>query len=395
MVALQYVELIESAMRYVILFILTLPCLCAHTQNLIPNGGFEDENVCVEYNQNCAPEAWIATSLWANYYYYTPGKAHDGAHFVGLSAGDANQKAPHNFIRTRLLCGLQAGHRYQLEFWVRSRHDILDSVGVYFSPGDFLYEKRSFKVLQPQLWATNALDTLYEDPNDWQKVRLIYTATGDEGYITIGSFNRKEHTFRGLPDFKREYYFFLDAVSLMPLDKTEKPCPQVDSVKKEIYTENYRHDFLKRLIFINTRTPPAIRPLPKTVTVLGGVAAKPLPQHIDTLIIPDIFFATASYKLSPKSFGLLDSFSRRLNKVKLDSIVIEGHTDSVGKQAYNEALSRNRAIAVQEYITGKLPPGKTTFTTRGFGFLKPVSTNKTPAGRQQNRRVEIYVYRKE
>jgi outer membrane protein OmpA-like peptidoglycan-associated protein len=379
-------------MRYHILLILTLSSWCASAQNLIPNGGFEDENICVEYNQNCAPEAWIANSLWANYYYYTPGKAYDGSHFIGLSAGDANQKAPHNFIRTRLLCGLQAGHQYKLEFWVRSRHDILDSVGVYFSPGDFLFEKRNFKQLQPQLWATNTLDTLYADPDRWQKVRLLYTAAGNEGYITIGSFNRKEYTFRGLPDFKREYYFFLDAVSLVPLDKTERLCPQMDSVKKEIYTENPRHEFLKRLVYINTRNPPAVKPLPKTVTVLY---VPPPPQHIDTLIIPDIFFNTASYQLSPKSYSLLDSFTNKLRTFTIDSVVIEGHTDSVGTLTYNEALSRNRANAVKGYIAGKLPPNKTTFTSRGFAFLKPIRSNRTPAGRQQNRRVEIYVYRKE
>ena len=96
-------------MRYAIFFILTLPSLCAHTQNLIPNGSFEEENICTEYRQNCAPEAWIARSLWANYYYYTPGKAYEGTHFVGLSVGDAYRNGPHNFIRTRLLCGLQPG----------------------------------------------------------------------------------------------------------------------------------------------------------------------------------------------------------------------------------------------------------------------------------------------
>ncbi|MBO9564408.1 MAG: OmpA family protein [Niastella sp.] len=372
-------------------FLVILLSVSTHAQNLVSNGGFEDENICVEYKQNCAPEAWVANSFYDNYYYYTPGKAHDGTHFVGLAAGTA-YKTPgtHYFIRTRLLCGLQAGHRYQLEFWVRSRHDILDSVGVYFSAGDFLYEKRNYKEIQPQLWAVNALDTLDADPNNWQKVRLMYTATGDEGYITIGSFNRKEWTFRNAPDMQRNYYFYLDAVSLVPLDKQEGLCPQADSVKADIYRENQRHEFLRRQVYINTKNPPPVKPLPKT-------ANRPIPpkQHIDTLIIPDIFFATASYQLSPKSFGSLDSFARRLNTFQVDSVVIEGHTDSVGTLAYNEALSRNRAIAVKEYVEKKLPAGKIPFTTRSYAFLRPVRSNKTPAGRQQNRRVEIYVYRRE
>ncbi|WP_315821648.1 hypothetical protein [Paraflavitalea speifideaquila] len=242
-------------MRLTTIAILCFACLPTQSQNLIPNGGFEEENICVEYKHNCAPEAWIANSLWANYYYYTPGKAFEGTHFVGLSAGDAYQRGVHNFIRTRLLCALQPGHQYQLQFWLRSRQDILDSIAIYFSAGDFLFEKKNFKQLQPQLWATNALDTLEADPYNWQKVRLIYTATGEEGFITIGSFNRKEYRFKGSPDFQREYQVFLDAVSLVPLDPRERLCPQADSVKAAIYNESQRHEFLKRQVYTNTKNP--------------------------------------------------------------------------------------------------------------------------------------------
>lgn len=377
-------------MRHAILFIALLHWVNAHTQDLIPNGGFEEENICVEFKQNCAPEAWIATSLYANYYYYTPGKAYEGAHFVGLTAGDYLQRGVRNFIRTRLLCGLQPGHRYELSFHVRSRHDILDSIGVYFSAGDFLLEKRNFKQLQPQLWAANTLDTLYTNPSIWQEVRLIYTATGEEGFITIGSFNRKENIFRGQPDFNRDYYFYLDAVSLVPLDPREELCPQADSVKADIYSENQRHEFLKKQIYARTKNPPPVLPLPRTVS-----RPEPPRQHIDTLIIPDIFFATASYSLSPKSEGLLDSFANRLRPYAIDSMVIEGHTDSVGTLAYNEELSQNRAAAVQEKLLDKLAPASPPSITRGYAFLKPVSSNKTPTGRQRNRRVEIYIYRKD
>ncbi|WP_162915888.1 OmpA family protein [Paraflavitalea soli] len=361
----------------------------APAQNLLANGSFEEENICVEYKHNCAPEAWMANSMWANYYYYTPGKAYEGTHFIGLAAGAVYQGV-HNFIRTRLLCGLQPGHQYQLTFYLRSRHDILDSVGVYFSPGDFLYEKRSFKLLEPQLWAVNALDTLEADPNYWQKVRLIYTATGEEGFMTIGSFNRKEYKFRGSPDFNRDYYFYVDEVSLIPLDKQEQLCPQADSVATDIYNENQHHEMLKRQVYARSKNPPPIMPLPKTRNRFI-----PPRQRIDTLIIPDIFFATASYELSPKSYHLLDSFSNQLSRFRVDSVVIEGHTDSVGKLAYNQRLSLNRATAVQEYIEDKLPPEKIVFTVRGFAFTKPVASNKTPRGRQKNRRVEVYVYRKE
>ena len=376
-------------MRIVTLIIGSLIALGARAQNLLVNGGFEEENICTEYKHNCAPEAWIANSFYANYYYFTPGKAAEGTHFVGLASG-ARYRGTHNFIRTRLLCGLQAGHQYMLQFYLRSRHDILDSVGVYFSETDFLLEKRNFKLLQPQLWATNALDTLYEDPSEWQPVRLLYTATGNEQYLTIGSFNRKDYVFRVAPDFSNDYYFYLDALSLVPLDKTEQLCAQTDSTKAEIYAENERHEYLRRLVYMRSKMPPAPKALPKTI-----MRVTPRQQRIDTLIIPDIYFATARYELTQKSHALLDSFVNKLNSYRVDSVVVGGHTDNVGSLAYNETLSLNRATSVKEYLANNMADKKALLTARGYAFRFPVASNKTPAGRQQNRRVEIYVYRKE
>lgn len=377
------------SMRIVTLIIGSLIALGARAQNLLANGGFEEENICTEYKHNCAPEAWIANSFYANYYYFTPGKAAEGTHFVGLASG-ARYRGAHNFIRTRLLCGLQPGHRYMLQFYLRSRHDILDSVGAYFSETDFLLEKRNFKLLQPQLWATHALDTLYEDPGEWQRVRLLYIANGNEQYLTIGSFNRKEYVFRAAPDYNNDYYFYLDAVSLVPLDKAEKLCMQADSTKAEIYAENERHEYLRKLVYMRTKTPPVVKALPKTI-----IRVPPPPQRIDTLIIPDIYFATARYQLTQKSHALLDSFVKKLNSYQVDSVVVGGHTDTVGSLAYNEALSLNRATSVKEYLANKMMDQKALFAARGYAFRFPVASNKTPAGRQQNRRVEIYVYRKE
>ena len=69
---------------------------------------------------------------------------------------------------------------------------------------------------------------------------------------------------------------------------------------------------------------------------------------------------------------------------------IEGHTDSVGDADYNQRLSQNRADAVRAYLLaqGIAAP---SVTTAGFGETQPVASNDTPAGRQQNRRVELVV----
>jgi outer membrane protein OmpA-like peptidoglycan-associated protein len=231
------------------------------------------------------------------------------------------------------------------------------------------------------------MDTTIKDPAVWQKVTLLYTADGTEGYMTIGNFKRDDYTGIRQAESRHDYNFYLDDVSLTPVNANEKLCDQADSVRKEIYTENERHSYLERKVSLYRRSPPPVKPLPLT--------RQPQKQRIDTLVIPDIFFATARYELSPLSFHLLDSFASKLTPATIDSMVIEGHTDSVGKLAYNEALSMNRAVSVKDYLSAKVAGLVKKTATRGYAYLRPVASNKTPKGRQMNRRVEIILYRNE
>ncbi len=73
--------------------------------------------------------------------------------------------------------------------------------------------------------------------------------------------------------------------------------------------------------------------------------------------------------------------------LKLD---VEGHTDSVGNDDYNQKLSENRGTAVRDYLTQQGMPGSSV-TTKGLGETQPIATNDTAAGRQKNRRVEIVI----
>lgn len=72
-------------------------------------------------------------------------------------------------------------------------------------------------------------------------------------------------------------------------------------------------------------------------------------------------------------------------------IQIEGHTDSVGSQDYNQKLSEDRAEAVHGYLIQAALPADRMVGVRGFGKIRPVATNDTPEGRQTNRRVEIVI----
>lgn len=102
----------------------------------------------------------------------------------------------------------------------------------------------------------------------------------------------------------------------------------------------------------------------------------------------DVLFKTGSS-------DLLSGARERLAKVSGIVIAhpglhleVEGHTDSVGSEEYNQQLSERRAGAVRDYLTQQGIPGD-AIVARGLGKTQPVATNDTPEGRQQNRRVEL------
>ena len=68
--------------------------------------------------------------------------------------------------------------------------------------------------------------------------------------------------------------------------------------------------------------------------------------------------------------------------------IIEGHTDNVGKEAYNVRLSKARADSVKQYLVDKFGIDATTVEAVGYGPSRPVADNSTPEGKQKNRRVD-------
>jgi outer membrane protein OmpA-like peptidoglycan-associated protein len=362
-------------------FILLYFPLLPSAQNLLMNGDFEDENICTEYEKNCAPEGWISTSLHADYYFDDATNAFKNQHFIGLVSDPFVMPDARNFLRSRLLCGLRKGAQYQLQFYIRSAHPVFDSIGIYFSAADFLYQKEKIRNSRPQLYL--ASDTsLRQQVDEWQKVSLTYTATGNENFITIGDFKTKAHKWqRGRPDLRGSFYFFIDAMSLVPLNPAEHLCAEAAATKEEEYSFNVRHDKLSRMVYIYTKNPPPIIPVQKTIV-----------QRIDTLVVPDIFFATNSYALSAMANNLLDSFVTTAKQLQIDSVVVEGHTDNQGSVTLNQKLSENRASSVAGYLQRQLAR---ELYTRGLASEKPVADNRTAGGRQKNRRVEIYIYVRE
>ncbi len=104
----------------------------------------------------------------------------------------------------------------------------------------------------------------------------------------------------------------------------------------------------------------------------------------------DVLFDTGSFtlrQLAREKLARLSGIVLNYPGLRLES---EGHTDNVGGEAFNQKLSEQRAGAVRDYLLSQGIPAD-QITSSGKGFTMPVADNKTPAGRQQNRRVELIV----
>jgi outer membrane protein OmpA-like peptidoglycan-associated protein len=104
----------------------------------------------------------------------------------------------------------------------------------------------------------------------------------------------------------------------------------------------------------------------------------------------DVLFDTGSYTLKPGAREKLAKISGILLAHPGLTLQIEGHTDSVGTDEYNQQLSERRADSVRDFLAEQ-GVGGSTITAQGFGKTQPVATNDTADGRQRNRRVELVV----
>jgi len=94
--------------------------------------------------------------------------------------------------------------------------------------------------------------------------------------------------------------------------------------------------------------------------------------------------------LKPATTQILDRLVVFMTENKDKSVNLGGHTDNVGTEAYNQALSERRVNSVKNYVVGKgVDSGRVS--GQGFGESKPIADNKTAEGRAKNRRVEIKV----
>ncbi len=106
-------------------------------------------------------------------------------------------------------------------------------------------------------------------------------------------------------------------------------------------------------------------------------------------ILEKVQFETAKAVIKPESFALLNEVAAVIiTNPDLGRVEVSGHTDNRGSDTYNQTLSEQRAASVREYLIGQGVAAERLLAV-GYGETKPIDTNRTPEGREVNRRVEF------
>jgi OOP family OmpA-OmpF porin len=145
-------------------------------------------------------------------------------------------------------------------------------------------------------------------------------------------------------------------------------------------------------------TPPGAKILPNGCA-LQGDCRKPRPgEQVDangcaieqTFVLRGVKFEFDSDRLTPRAKEILNDVAETLKNYPNIDVELEGHTDAIGTDAYNLGLSERRANSVKRYLEDRGIPAR-RMRPVGYGESRPIATNDTEIGREENRRVELRV----
>jgi outer membrane protein OmpA-like peptidoglycan-associated protein len=123
----------------------------------------------------------------------------------------------------------------------------------------------------------------------------------------------------------------------------------------------------------------------------GQARVENLPDHVVRITMTShTAFDTDSTQIKPDFHSTMDKLADVVVRYGKTTLTIVGHTDNVGSNEYNQKLSERRALSVAQYFESK-HVNALRLATSGKGESQPVAGNNSESGRQENRRVEIYV----
>lgn len=341
-----------------------------YSQNLIPNGTFNDVNICTEYSAPCAPSAWKTTSPLLAQFQNTDSIDH----YMGITVYNTSAKNIRKYLQGQLLCRLIKDKIYKFSIRVKPDKVVIESLGVLFMDTTLFYDKDILIKQKPSIVINlKNISMVRMKRREWVKIDLEYKATGKEKYIIIGNFQsdvEQRKTFLSPPKSYTDYYYNIDDISLTPKDPTEL-CPEYEKLKEELYNLKKRHTLHKKNIF-----PP----------IMDDDLEKRI--EVDTIRLSIFLFEFNSAIFDQIQKMRLDSTLHKISKEDVEKVEILGFTDSIGSEAYNLELSIKRAEAIKQVFNEFGYPDKKT-EIKGFGEYHPAAPNSDENGRKKNRRAEL------
>jgi outer membrane protein OmpA-like peptidoglycan-associated protein len=113
-----------------------------------------------------------------------------------------------------------------------------------------------------------------------------------------------------------------------------------------------------------------------------------------TITLKGVYFEFGKATLKAESYSILQDAAKILSDNPSINVEIQGHTDNIGSESYNQMLSQKRAYAVMEYLVKTLGVTPTRLIAKGYGSTKPITSNDTEEGRALNRRVDFAIMEK-
>lgn len=379
----------------ILIFFLIATSTIARTQtNLLLNSGFEDINTCTEYKSECGVEGWFyLKEVKAQMLLNENNIQLVGANSYGIFSTWNGYTDFIPVIGSLLPCGLQKGKRYTFKGILSATLNPRLILRPGFCIGEKFYvPRRAFvKNMQPV-----AIPTITPVSNtNFYSFEYSFTADENARYLTFGTYI-EEDTVGAKKKLigTQTVSMVLDNFQLIPEDPNEAPCPDFAANKAIIYEYNFRHKEMDYSLYAKgeleiefdynpVRFTTAIQQLP------------PAPVQPDTLKLGDVFFDFNKAQLKPDALKMLSAYFIK-NKMEqtIDSIYIDGHTDSIGSDQRNMVLSTERCEAVKKWMLLNSVITESQSTIHPFGRSRPVATNKTASGRALNRRVELIIFRK-
>ncbi|MCY7292814.1 MAG: OmpA family protein [Ferruginibacter sp.] len=339
-------------------------------QNLFVNTDFETLNNCIEYHQDCSPEAWFyikpaITPLINNSVVPKPFSGKDLLVVPVENVYSTVNKR--TFIYTMFCCPLQKDKKYKLAFYINTAGNSFYGVDFYMSNKEFTSYNFYPDSVKPSIHISQ--EDIVNELSGWNYVETIYTAKGDEKFFLLGNLNSIKFDFVSYQRMNKagDVFYFIDDISFSSL-LPQTLCEEYKKNTEKLYAQNLRHSenaLVEKIGLNNILT--------------------------DTITVPSVFFETDKDVLKPSFKKLIDELVFTFRNKNITSIQIEGHTDNTGAQERNIVLSRLRAESVKKYLIKKEPKISNNIFAEGKAAAFPIAENATEKGRAKNRRVQIII----